>query len=472
MRWIIAGAIAISAAACVHDNLVTCGDELCPAGSLCDTATGTCADSSGLSVPDGPIDLQVSCGASSTTTLPVRNVGHDSVDFELAATLGGVTATPSAATLAPGDEVDVQLVATALSESIPGIAALGDLLVAVNGGQPLARPLQLTTNGAVVSTLEQTLDFGESSVPASPLVRAFSVVNTGNEDAAVDPVAPAAPYSLFGPSAGSVDLAAGSTQMISVAFQPLDGSFDSTLALAFTGNQCQPPPTSVALSGVGTGDPILVDHLVLDFGSGACGASAESLPLTFTNNDPAAQPLTFGLIGNTGFTFGVDPAPTLAAGPSMATVMVTRNPLSPPHSPGLVTATLEIMAPALGTPTLVTLDQMISAPQLTLSTQQLVYNNLPEFGGAQTAIQIMNTGNAIANVTVSPASMTYPGGTEVLFTPSSFQVPAGGGVMGTVTVGAGSAPISTTTLIFELTADGSCNGSQSLSVTFSVSPPA
>ena len=207
---------------------------------------------------------------------------------------------------------------------------------------------------------------------------------------------------------------------------------------------------------------------MLDFGSAACGAAAVSLPLTFTNNAPAAQPLTFALVGNPGFTFGVDPAPTLGAGPSMATVMVTRNPLSPPHSPGLVSATLSITAPALSTATLVTLNQLVSVPQLMLSNSSLSYFGLPLNGGAQTAIQIMNTGNAIAKVTVSPASMTYSDGTVVLFTPSSFQVPAGGMAMGTVTVGAGSTPLSLTTQVFELTAEGSCNGSQDLTVMFSV----
>jgi hypothetical protein len=454
-------------AACVHDDLVTCGDQLCPAGSLCDAVTGTCADLSGLSVPTDVIDLQVPCGATATSTVPFRNIGADSISFAIASTVEGIAASPESATLAPGAELDVQLVATAPSESIPGLPVIGNLLIAVNGNQQtLGRPLQLTTRGSVIATSAQTLDFGESSVPATSFVRTFSITNTGNEDVQLLPSNPTGPYSLTSPN--SVDLAPEATQTIGVAFQPLDGSFDSSVDFEFSpANTCQPPPSSIALSGVGTGAAILVDHLVLDFGTGTCGDAAVVLPLTFTNNNAAAQPLAFSLTNNPGFTFLTDPAPTLAAGPSTTTIHVTRNLLSPPHGPGPIAATLSIMAPALTGPTLVTLKQQILAPQVTLSMSMINYNPLPEFGGAQTAVQIVNTGNAVANVTVSPAFTTF-GTTSVSFTPSSFQIPPGGGTFGTVTVGAGNAPVAQTSAFFQFTAAGTCTGSQFLSVSFSV----
>ena len=148
--------------------------------------------------------------------------------------------------------------------------------------------------------------------------------------------------------------------------------------------------------------------------------------------------------------------------------MATRNLIAPPQQPGTLTATLAITAPALAVATDVSLTEFISAPQLSLSKTTLAYNNVFEGDGGQTAIQITNTGNAVANVTVSPSSMTYPGGTVLSFTPSSFQIPPNMTAMGTVTLGAGSEEISTTTLTFQLAAVGSCNGSQSLSVTFSI----
>jgi hypothetical protein len=457
----------IAVAGCVHDDLVTCGDQLCPAGSLCDAVTGTCASVSGLSIPPDVIDLQVACGGMTMSTVPFRNIGTESISFAVASTVAGVEVTPASATLAPGAELDVQLVATAPTESIPGSPVIGNLLVAVNGNQQvLGRPLQLTTNGSVIATSAQTLDFGESSVPATSFVRTFSISNTGNEDVQLMPSNPTAPYTLT--NASSVDLAPATSQTIGVAFQPLDGSFDSSVDFAFSpANTCQPPPSSIALSGVGTGDAILVDHLVLDFGTGTCGDAAVALPLTFTNNDAAAQPLAFSLTNNPGFTFVTDSAPTLAAGPSTTTINVTRNLLSPPHSPGPVAATLSIMAPALTGPTLVTLKQQISAPELTLNMSLIAYNPLPEFGGAQTAVQIFNTGNAVANVTVSPALQTF-GTTSVSFTPSSFQIPPGGGTFGTVTVGAGNAPVGPMSAYFHFTAAGTCIGSQVVEVAFSV----
>src|ERR1700684_1520310 len=100
MRWMLVCAIASTG--CLHDDLVTCGDQLCPAGSLCDTAAETCADPSGLSVPSGGVALQVPCGGTAMTTLPFRNVGASAVDFEIAATVAGIVASPASATIEIG----------------------------------------------------------------------------------------------------------------------------------------------------------------------------------------------------------------------------------------------------------------------------------------------------------------------------------------------------------------------------------
>ena len=137
----------------------------------------------------------------------------------------------------------------------------------------------------------------------------------------------------------------------------IGGSFDQSLPLQFTNNTCQPPPSSIALSGVGTSDSILIDHLVLDFGTAGCGAQAATLPLMFTNEDTMAQPLQFTISGPQADLFEIDPAPTIAAGPaSMATVNVTRIELQPPLVPGPVTAILsKALAAALSMPVTVAL---------------------------------------------------------------------------------------------------------------------
>ena len=397
------------------------------------------------------------------STVPFRNVSGHSIDLSIAATIAGVTVSPPSATLAAGDELDVQLLVTAPVQSIPGVPAMGDVLVAVNGNQLLGRSLQLTTNGAVMTTSQQTLDFGESSVPASPLVRTFTVVNTGNEDGELMPNEPAAPYSLT--STGSVDIAGGTSQAVGVAFQPLDGSFDASLALSFSSNTCQPPPTSIALSGVGTGDAILVDHLVLDFGTATCGAAAATLPLTFTNNAATAQPLTFTVSGPGQSLFTAPVAPTLAPGPSMMTMMVTRNPLEPPLPVGNSSATLAIMAPALTTPTLVTLDQLISAPQLSLDASTITFNMVPEETNRQQNVQVTNSGNAVANVTVSQVLLASA--VTVAVSPSSFQIPPGGMVTTTVSISTGNA-VTSGSVVFELDAAGSCIAAPTLTVNYSV----
>jgi hypothetical protein len=462
VRWLLVCTLV----GCIHDNLVTCGDQLCPAGSLCDAANGQCADPSGLSLPNDVIDLQVACGATSMSTLPFRNVSSHSIDVSIAATVPGVSASPALVTLAPGEEADVQLVATAPSESIPGVVATGNLVVAVDGNRLLGRQLRLSTNGALITASEDTVDFGESSIPASPIVRTFTLVNTGNADAMVTPTAPAAPYSLA--SAGAITLGAGGSSAVGVSFQPLDGSFPSELALAFSSNTCQPPPTSIALSGVGTGDAILVDHLVLDFGSSNCDMPMPvALPLTFTNEAATAQQLGFTISGGRAFGYSTDPAPLLPPGPSMTTINVTRSQLLLPQSIGVQTSTLTVAAPALATPTLVTLKQTIVSPLLVLSMGSFTFN-YPKMSGTQQTVAITNQGNAVANVTVSPSSVLYPGTTYLGFSPSSFQIPPQGMAIGTVSFTSGTVAIPTTTLSFTFSAVGSCSGTQTLTVTFSV----
>lgn len=466
MREWIPSLLTLASVGCIRDSLVQCGDVVCPTGSICYEPTSTCVKpESALIVPE-PFDFTMGCGQVMETVMPLRNVGEDAIHFTIETFAQGLTIAPSEGELPPHGSLDLQITVAAPPEADPGTILEGSIFV-VTEPEVIKRATRLTLHGAVLATSVQTLDFGELPL-FNTRVRTLVVSNSGDEatELTISPPATPSPY-MFGTT--PTPIAAASNTMIDVSYMPGTlGTNATTLPLSFTGTMCRPPPPSITLNGTATGDPILVDQLVLDFGTAACGTQAASLPFTLTSNLSQAQTMTFSASGSGASRFLLPANAPLPMGPNgMVTSQVTRTALNAPTGVGEVTAQMVATAVPDGTTKNILLRQKISAPIIRATSGFLGSQTMPTNTELSGAILIENLGNVTANVIALPSGIMVD---DVYFsiTPSVFVVPPGGSTLVQVTIASGDTPRFVAQEFF-FGSPGNCGAASAATVEISIS---
>ena len=426
---------------CLNDQLIPCGDTLCPTNYSCDTERSICIDPNGLSVPADTIDFgNVACNTTATGTLAIRNFSANAISYSAVSTIPGVTASPSAGEFPAGGTVELALEATVPLESIPASTIAGTLLIAA-GNDVVERDVVLTPEGALLDTSVLQLDFGEGTLGNSD-TRSITITNSGT--APIDlapalrstvpaPITATPVFALVNPD--PVHVGPGATGNVAVQFAPDQlVSFTSSVDLAPSGSLCQMPLRPVNLSGAATMDEILVDHLTLDFGDAACGAPASTLPLRVTNNVVASSVMLTSTI--TGTAAGLfDPvADAIVPAMGMVDLPITRAAIPATATPGGRSATLTVVATGgPGATKVIALAQSITAPVLAFDRACIDVDMIAPHATVNRMITLTNTGNGVANVTSIPAEFVQ-GPLHVTISPSAFQIQPGGAIVLTAMV--------------------------------------
>lgn len=421
-RAIVLG-IVVATTGCLRDDLVACSDgRSCPIGTLCDEERATCIDPLGISAPEGVIDFgSVACGGMASVTLPLRNYGVSPIEFDAATTISGVSVSPPAGSIPPGDSAMIEITADPGEQSIPGAAIEGTLVLSTSY-EILERPVRLVSAGAVVKAIA-TVDFGEVQINTDN-PRLLVLRNDGNAPADATITALTPPFTATLTEA--VRIEPGIPAEVVLHFEPTSiESYAQTAQLSFAGELCQPPPSTIAVSGVATGEPILSSHTVVDFGPSMCGDPASSRTVTFTSNLSSPQTLTPAVSGINASSYSSQGITQLEDA-GAASFVVTRTAVDKLTAVGDKSATLAVEVTPHGLTKLVSLVHSIEAPVLTLSTTAIDFGSLSAGEVRTTTVLITNTGNVPA--TVIAEAPPFQSGARVVVTPNPFQVPAGSSI--------------------------------------------
>ena len=415
LRWLV---LATLASGCLHDELVLCGDELCPSGYGCDVERSICALPNGLSIPTKAAIDRAYCGQPSDGVLTIRNLSSNEIAYGPIISDIGVTVSPASGTFSPGD-TDLRIIATVPVDSLPGQVIAGSLFLSLDE-EVVRRPLKVTPIGAALGASTHSLSFGESAV-ATSTTKMVTYTNTGN--VAVNLTAALQPPSAFAfTSTPTLHLEPGENQAIGVSFTSNSvQAYTSSLVVTPDAPLCQPPLDHIALDGAATTDAILLDSLTLDFADATCNQPADVLPLAIVNTNAGSQDVTIDIKGIDANLFTTDISAATIAGNGSLKPQITRV-VVPFTTPGKKTATLGISA-SLNTAPLVTAKQVqlvqnVVAPSFELTRPCLDGGDLiPPHTSYMTAIGVTNTGNKTGAVTVSASP--FP---TMTISPSQFQI--------------------------------------------------
>jgi hypothetical protein len=79
-------------AGCVHPDVITCGDEICPTNALCLPDEHRCVDPTLLDVDNSPLAFLVDCGGTTEKILALNNFGTEPLSFTARSTAQGISA--------------------------------------------------------------------------------------------------------------------------------------------------------------------------------------------------------------------------------------------------------------------------------------------------------------------------------------------------------------------------------------------
>jgi hypothetical protein len=199
-------------------------------------------------------------------------------------------------TLAPGEQIDLTVVAAPIAaDAVAGAVTFDILQITTNDPHrgAIELPLSVTAAGAVLTIFPSVADFGAApigvDVPAIPL----EIRNEGNRAATVTLVSPASGSLGTEADDALVDLAPGAVLPGAAAtFAPAStDAVTATATLEVTGAVCAGSMTDLELRGRGTSGAAAVGPGTVDFGATACGADVA--PQTFTIHNYGDVPFTF-----------------------------------------------------------------------------------------------------------------------------------------------------------------------------------
>ncbi|HEU4382595.1 MAG TPA: choice-of-anchor D domain-containing protein [Anaeromyxobacteraceae bacterium] len=315
----------------------------------------------------------------------------------------------------------------------PGAAGMdtGCLALTSNASNGPTTNLAVSGTGVVppaprIAVSPPSLSFGNVTVgTASPMT--LTVSNTGNAPLTGSITRAASTSIEFTFSPASFNVAAGGSQPVTVTYTPSAVGSD-TGSLVVSSNDTTNPSVSVALSGAGVPAPaphIALNPTSLSFGTVTVGGS-NSLTTQVQNTGTAPLNVTAIALCTSPATspeFGWSPvAPfTVPAGGSN-TVTVTYTPTAAGADSGCLAFSSNDAANPTVTLAVSGTGQLLAAPHIAVSPTSLGFGNVTVGTPSSQTFTISNTGNATLTGTIARAS----GSTEFTFTPSSFNVAAGG----------------------------------------------
>lgn len=186
----------------------------------------------------------VPCGTVAVRTVTLGNSGDEPVRVELAPSIATVVVAPAAATIDPGQEIELAVTARAQLE--PGateIAASGEIAIT---GAP-AIPVTFVPRGLALTVPADPIDFGDVTRFSSAL-RTLSIFATGDGAATVS-VRTTGLFRLTTPDTLVVPAGSSGRVLIELAGQSFPATLDENLNLAFAGDLCTASRVSVKLHG-------------------------------------------------------------------------------------------------------------------------------------------------------------------------------------------------------------------------------
>lgn len=255
------------------------------------------------------------------------------------------------------------------TSSTPVTNAAGTLVISHNApgsNTPINVSATITGNAPAISITGGPLTFTATNVGATSAEQLLTVANTGNAPLNISAIATS--NSDFITSAGTTcavgtPVAAGSNCRIGISFRPTAGG-------ARTGNvsvthNAPGSPSTVNLSGTGTGPGVSYSANPLSFGSVAVGQSSANTTLTITNSGNAPLTITQINISNPVFSqvaTTCTSAAIAAAGTCTVTLRFT------PAATGAVTGNLTLTSNMVTAPAAVVLNGTGNTPPPALTT--------------------------------------------------------------------------------------------------------
>jgi hypothetical protein len=355
------------------------------------------------------------CGAAGTAqTITVRNSGSGALTYSASVEMGSPFSIASGArgTVAANGMATISVGVTVPSTSTAGTALTGNLTITTNDPMhgSVVIPLRATPQGGTLMLNTTSIPFG--SVPvmhaqSSP----FQISNTGNMPVHVS-FASSSPAFTAMPSMAT-EVAPGMNVAGAVTFDPQDTMEHTgmvTVTLAAGDAVCGMPPGAISVSGTGQNGGVGLSATSLMFGNVPCGTTAAPQTLTITNSGNAALTWSAALGGGTTSSFTIDNSfGSLSAG---ASVMITVTPQTIPAEASVrdngFGDVLNITTNVVGDSThVVPLTQTASGAILAFMPASLDFGSVPVTTTSTGAFQLVNTGNAPANVMLTSSNGVF-----------------------------------------------------------------
>ncbi len=365
------------------------------------------------------------CGdpAGASATFSIQNTG--TATLTVGTNISGTvfTAQPTTLNVAPGDTGMITINAVVAASATAGSAISGSMAITTNDPANGAAtiPLSVTPTGATLAwaaASPTSANFGVQANNATATPIGLTLANTGNATAAVTLGAPTDSQFSLSPLSGSI--AGGATLPLTAGFHPTTTTLSSaTSSLAVSGVVCGTSLTSLAFSGQGgvgvvNGWPTGT----VDFNGNACGGAAPATQtFTLTNSGGVAAHITAVTPG--GYAGYTSSATVGSVIPANGNLVVTLGAPAIPSSsavPGNYDAQFTYTTDIAGdTPHQVAVTEHAVGAILAFDTTATPgfgnFGGVPANTAANQAFAVVNSGNAVASVSltaVPPTGSTTP----------------------------------------------------------------
>jgi hypothetical protein len=378
---------------------------------------------------DQTFTIQNTGGGRLTWSVQIDNASY----FDISSAKSGTLAANETATV------------TVKASSMPASANAGDLrqaTLAVTTSDPLNPfkyvPIKATAQGATLTVTPANVTFGDVPIQTNAPEIALNIKNTGNAPALIAFAQPANTDFTVAVGGSTVTpqatVAPGATSTgVTARFHPSTINLASTSsAITVTGAVCGQSATTIAMNGRGAGGVVGVSPGALDYGLVNCGTTTGAQVITVFNTGSASYTYTASLTAGAASPFTISPATSTVLAGSQSSIIVTPKaiPQTSPTTANGFGDTLNITTSSAGdTPHAVALTQTASGAILALSATPLAFGTQTAFvPSAPQSFDVINTGNAAANVTVVSSNPDFAGPA------GAASVPAGGALARGVTV--------------------------------------
>jgi hypothetical protein len=367
----------------------------------------------------GDIDFgAVDCGGAATPGLvALQNDGPTPVGF--AATLGRADGSPytlvaSGIVVPAHGALTISVIPRAIPLSSPVPGDYGDTLTITTDAPsdaPHILKLSEAAQGAILAFDTQNVPFGDVPV-ASSQSSTFHVTNSGSTAATVRLSAGAGSSFAAAPSTDTL-VAAGATLTANATFAPTGTAAESgsLLLVATAGVLCAPLPLPLTLTGRGQNGGLSVGTAALAFGPTSCGTAAAPQTFALTNSGNTSLRWSLALSNTSPVPYTVSPA-TTGALPAGGSVTLTVTPGTIPSKSSvqanLYGDAITINTDAIGDlPHTITLGQTASGAILAFNPVALVFGLHPTGTTGSASVQVVNTGNAGATVSLASSGAAF-----------------------------------------------------------------